>query len=168
MCQCSCCHLLADTPRCLLYTSVSVSVCDRLRRGPGGVGRLRRPRPPEAGSSQSGVNVRGEQEKGCLTDGGLTWKTCPLFRVQQSADDRYLFHNPKDWRGSRTHTQTHTNTVSWTHFLSCAHKRSGADSVLTSGGSLYRTFALKSRRSEQIQEQLISSIFMLLHKQQHT
>ncbi|KAM8722718.1 uncharacterized protein AB9X84_005275 [Acanthopagrus schlegelii] len=67
-----------------------VSVCDRLRRGPDGVGRLRRPRPPEAGSSQSGVNVRGEQEKGCLTDGGLTWKTCPLFRVQQSADDSVL------------------------------------------------------------------------------
>lgn len=94
------------------------------------------------------------------------YMSSPLMHLRNAS--RCFLYVTQPNSATRTHTQTHTNTVSWTHFLSCAHKRSGADSVLTSGGSLYRTFALKSRRSEQIQEQLISSIFMLLHKQQHT
>lgn len=56
------------------------------------------PRPLGSGSSQSGANVR-EQERAVLTDGGLTWKTCPLFRVQQSADDRYYFITQRLKRG---------------------------------------------------------------------
>lgn len=50
------------------------------------------------GSSQSGANVR-EQERAVMTDGSLTWKTCPLFGVQQSADDRYYFITQRLKRG---------------------------------------------------------------------
>ncbi|CAB1421020.1 unnamed protein product [Pleuronectes platessa] len=78
------------TCACLSLSSsatVSVAACDCLHWVPAG-GRWW-PRPPGAGSSQSGANVR-EQERAALTDGGLTWKTCPLFRVQRSADDSHI------------------------------------------------------------------------------
>lgn len=65
---------------------------------------------------------------------------------------------------SHTHSHTHSPTVSWTHFLSCTHKWRGADIVMTSGGSLYLTFVLKSLCSQQIQERLMAPIFMDFHK----
>ncbi len=91
------------------FTRLRLLVCPHVtasagsRRGGSGW-----PRPPRAGSSQSGANVR-EQERAALTDGGLTWKTCPLFRVQQSADDRYYFITQRQKRGRWWDTHGHTH-----------------------------------------------------------
>lgn len=66
---------------------------------------------------------------------------------------------------TQPHTHTLLHTVSWTHFLSCAHKRHETHIVLTSGGNLYLTFALRSLCREQIQEELPShSTFYAFHK----
>lgn len=76
--------------------TVSVSACCCLHWVPAG-GLWVAP-PIKACSSQSGANVQ-EQERAALTDGGPTWRTCPLFRVQQSADDRYYFITQRLKRG---------------------------------------------------------------------
>ena len=83
---------LCNISVCLCLSSsvtTSVSACDCPSSDPSG-SAAGGPAYPGPGSSQSGANVR-EQERAAPTDGGLTWKTCPLFRVQQSADDRYYF-----------------------------------------------------------------------------
>ena len=65
-------------------------------------------------------------------------------------------------------TQTPTHSVSRTYFLSCAHKQYETHIFLTSVGSFYLTFALKSLCSEQIQEQLVSPIYCAFHKEWQT
>lgn len=110
-------HSVSTCACCLFYSSATaiVSACDCLRWVPS-EGTVFGPAPSQAGSSQSGANVQ-EQDRASLTDGELTWKTCPLFRVQQSADDRYYFITQRLKRGWWwvTHSLTHSFTICLNH-----------------------------------------------------